>query len=146
MSRDGAYYRALVAKARATPGGHLAIGPEGCTLHWAEPDEAIPVPPEGDRPGHTLRARTGGRLSGANPAVLKALCLRAGVPVLDCSRVPFAVAVALVARGPMVAVGEAPDPPPWHALSHAPLAHVAALYRAAGAEALHVPDAPPPTP
>lgn len=142
MTRDGAYYRSLVAKARATPSGHLAIGPAGCTLHWVEPEATIPVPPEGDRPGYDLRTRTAGRLSGADPDVLKALCLRAGVPVLDCSAVPFDVAWALVARGPMVAVGGEPDPPPWHALSHAPLAHVAALYRAAGAEALNIPDRP----
>lgn len=140
--RDGAYYRSLVAKARATPGGHLAIGPAGCTLHWVEPETTIPVPPEDGRPGYDLRARTAGRLSGADPAVLKALCLRAGVPVLDCSAAAPDVAWALVARGPMVAVGEAPDPPPWHALSHAPLAHIAALYRAAGAEALNIPASP----
>ena len=142
MSRDGAYYREIVAKARATPGGHLAVGPAGCTLHWVEPETTIPVPLEDGRPGYDLRTRTAGRLSGADPAILKTLCLHAGVPVLDCSAASPEVAWALVARGPMVAVGGEPDPPPSHALSHAPLAHVAALYRAADAEALTIPDHP----
>jgi hypothetical protein len=34
----------------------------------------------------------------------------------------------------MIAVGEPPSPPPYHALSYAPLDIVAAAYRAAGAE------------
>lgn len=66
------------------------------------------------------------------------------MPVFDCSACRFEVAWALVARGPMVAVAEPPGPPPWGPFSHAPLAHVAALYRAApGAEVHHVP--PPDT-
>ena len=68
---------------------------------------------------------------------------------------------ALAVEGPMIAVGKAPDPRPWHFLSHAPaasrkcsafrcaarfgeLAHVAALYHAAGAEVLNVPGVPGP--
>jgi hypothetical protein len=33
--------------------------------------------------------------------------------------------VRLSVRGPMAAVGDAADPPPWHALSFAPLSAVA---------------------
>ena len=42
---------------------------------------------------------------------------------------------------PLVAVGEAADVPPWHGLSRAPLAHIAELYRAAGAVVLNLPSA-----
>lgn len=55
---------------------------------------------------------------------------------------------ALAVEEPMIAVGKAPDPRPWHSLSHASaanavrfgeLAHVAALRHAAEAEVLNVP-------
>lgn len=51
---------------------------------------------------------------------------------------------ALAVEEPMIAVGKAPAPRPWHSLSHAPLAHVAALCHAAGAEVLNVPGVPGP--
>ena len=44
----------------------------------------------------------------------------------------------LAVRGPLIAVGKAPDPEPWGALSCAPLAVVAETYRAAGAEVLNL--------
>lgn len=132
-------YAERIGKALRTPGGHLSIGPEGCTLHWAEPDTTITVPAGDEGAGYSLNARSTCRLSGAPPTELKPLCVSAGLPVLDCSSVPFAVAYALIAHGPLVAVGAAPDPPPWHAFSSAPLTHVAALYRAAGAEVLNLP-------
>jgi hypothetical protein len=40
----------------------------------------------------------------------------------------------LAVSGPMIAVGRNADPPPWHALSYAPLHAVAAAYHEAGAE------------
>ena len=51
---------------------------------------------------------------------------------------------ALAVEGPMITVGKVPDLRPWHSLSHATLAHVAALYHAAGAEVLNVPGVPGP--
>lgn len=142
MTRETRYAEAI-ALALATPGGHLSIGPAGCTLHWAEPATTIPVPASAEAPGYTITARPTSRLSGAPPAELKALCVAAGLPVLDCSAVPFEVAWQLIASGPMVAVACEPTPPPWGPLTHAPLAHVAALYRAAGAEVLNIPDTTP---
>ena len=44
----------------------------------------------------------------------------------------------------MTAVGKPPDPRPWHSLSDAPLAHVAGLYHAAGADVSNVPGIPGP--
>jgi hypothetical protein len=124
-------YREKIRKALATPGGHLSIGPEGCTLHWTEPG-CLP-----DSPGPTHC-----RLSGADPRLLKGLALDAGLPILDCSRSPTSTAIALLIDGPLVAVGRAPDPQPWHRLASAPLDHVAGLYRAAGAEVHNLPNLP----
>ncbi len=45
----------------------------------------------------------------------------------------------LVASGPMIAFGRAPDPPPRHGLSSAPLQAVVDGYRAAGAEMFNLP-------
>jgi hypothetical protein len=42
----------------------------------------------------------------------------------------------------MVAVGEEPSSPPYHALAYAPLAVVLEAYRAAGAEVFNVPAVP----
>ena len=41
---------------------------------------------------------------------------------------------------PIIAIGAPPNPEPWRSLSYAPLRHVAALYHAAGAEVLNMPD------
>jgi len=46
----------------------------------------------------------------------------------------------------MVAVSEEASPPPYHALSFAPLSVVAEAYRAAGAEVFNLPDRAKPAP
>lgn len=117
-------YDAHIADALAVQGGHLSIGPAGATLHMGR----------------------GCTLSGFHTARMKADCLEAGLPVLDCSMVSFDVAWELIARRPMVAVGEPADPPPWHAFASAPLAHIATLYRAAGAEVHNLPADSEPAP
>jgi DNA-binding transcriptional LysR family regulator len=61
--------------------------------------------------------------------------------LIDSRMVEFDEVVRLSVKGPMVAVGREADPPPWHALSFAPLCVVADAYRAAGAEVFNVPDA-----
>jgi hypothetical protein len=109
-------YDAEIARALATEGGHLAIGRGGFTLHFG-----------------------GGWLSGHDVEPVKAACIAAGLPVIDSRCVPFEVVYDLAVCSPMVAVGEPPSPPPYHALSYAPLAVVAEAYRAAGAEVFNVP-------
>jgi hypothetical protein len=106
------FYAEYIARALATDGGHLDIGRGGFTLFF-------------DR---------GARLSGYDCDTIKAECIKAGLPVIDSRRVPFDVVARLAIRGPMIAVGEPPSPPPYHSLSYAPLDIVAAAYRAAGAE------------
>jgi len=53
--------------------------------------------------------------------------------------VDFGKVADLALRGPMIAVGKPADPPPWRALSYAPLAGVAEAYAHAGAEVRNVP-------
>ena len=116
MSRDDVRrYDAEIARALATPGGHLSIGRGGFCLHF----------------DHS-------RLSGYDDDVIKHAAIAAGLPVIDSRPVPFDIAAKLAIRGPMIAVNQAPAPPPWHAFSYAPLEAVAAIYRKAGAEVFNI--------
>ncbi|SEE66164.1 hypothetical protein SAMN05519104_6945 [Rhizobiales bacterium GAS188] len=101
-----------IAPALATDGGHLMIG----------------------RGGFSLRFARGAALSGYDCETIKAACIAAGLPVIDSRMVEFGAVARLAVNGPMIAVGEAASPPPYHAFSYAPLAVVAASYRDAGAE------------
>ena len=111
-----------VRQALAVEGGHLFLGPNDAVLHFAPSARARGFPCE----------------------AIKAACLAASLPVIDCRAVPFGALYAVVVEGPMVAVGKSPDPQPWHSLSDAPLSHVAALYHAAGADVFNVPGVPGP--
>lgn len=106
-----------VQQALAVEGGHLFLGLDGTVLRFAP----------------------GARVSGFPCEAVKAVCLAAGLPVIDCRAVPFRRLYAVVVEGPMVAVGKPPDPRPWHSLSDAPLAHVAAFHHAIGAAVFNVP-------
>jgi hypothetical protein len=111
-----------VRQALVVEGEHLFIGHNGAILHFAP----------------------GARVSGFPCEAIKAACLVAGLPVIDSRAVPFRRLHAVVVEGPMTAVGKPPDPRPWHSLSDAPLAHVAGLYHAAGADVVDVPGIPGP--
>ena len=113
-----AHHANLIAKALATEGGHLSIG----------------------RGGFILWYRDGSRLLGYDPEPIKAACIAAGLPVIDSRGVAFDAVARLVLRGPMIAVGAPPDPPPHGPFSYAPLAAVALAYRAAGAEVVNLPE------
>ncbi len=106
-----------IRRALSVEGGHLSMGYGGATLHFAR-DAYV---------------------SGFACETIKAACLAAGLPVIDGRTAAFGPLYALVVEAPRVAVGKPADPRPWHSLSDAPLAHVAALYRAAGAEVFNVP-------
>ena len=79
------------------------------------------------------------RLSGYDCDQVKACGIAAGLPVIDSRMVAFEDVVRLAVRGPVVAVGEQENPPPYHALSYAPLSVLAGAYRAAGAEVFNIP-------
>jgi len=106
-----------IRQALSVEGGHLSMGYGGATLHFAR----------------------GAYVSGFACETIKAACLAAGLPVIDGRTVAFGPLYALVVEAPMIAVGKPADPLPWNSLLDAPLAHVAALYRAAGAEVFNVP-------
>jgi hypothetical protein len=111
-------YGQYITSALRTEGGHLSIGRGGFTLHFGR----------------------GARLSGYDCESFKARCIAVGLPVIDSRMVAFEDVVRLAVRGPMVAVGEEASPPPYHALSFAPLGVVAQAYRAAGAEVFNIAD------
>ena len=112
------HYGDYVTSALQTEGGHLSIGRGGFTLYYAR----------------------GARLSGYGCESFKTCCIAAALPVIDSRMVVFEDLVRLAVHGPMVAVGEKACPPPYHALSFAPLSVVAQAYRAAGAEVFNIPD------
>jgi hypothetical protein len=105
-------YGPWIAKALTTPGGHLFIGCAGYTLFFDK----------------------GSTLTGYDCDIMKDTCIRAGLPVIDARNLSRSDAMTVAFKGPMAAVGETPHRPPYHALSMAPLAIVAAHYEAAGAE------------
>jgi hypothetical protein len=109
-------YDDYIASALRTEGGHLSIGRGGFILYYAG----------------------GARLSGYDCEEIKALCIAAGLPVIDSRMAAFEDVVRLAVSGPMPAVGENPSPAPYHALSYAPLAVLANAYRAAGAEVFNI--------
>ena len=114
-----AHHANLIAEALATEGGHLSIGRGGFILWYGD----------------------GSRLLGYDPEPIEAACIAAGLPVIDSRGVAFDAVARLVLRGPMIAVGAPPDPPPHGPFSYAPLAEVAAAYCAAGAEVVNLPEA-----
>ena len=112
-------YEEYIARALATQGGHLSIGRGGATLYFER-----------------------GWLSGCHEERIKAEAIAAGLPVIDSRSVPFDLVWDLAVRGPMVAIGQPPSPPPYHAFAYAPLAVVLEAYRAAGAEVFNAPAVP----
>ena len=107
----------LIGRALRIEGGHLAIGRGGYLLHFGR----------------------GATLSGYDCDRMKAACIARLLPVIDSRYAPIRDVARVAVSGPMVAVGEPADPPPWGALSRAPLSVVAAAYRAAGAEVVNLP-------
>jgi hypothetical protein len=117
-NHDQGDYSSYIANALKTQGGHLSIGRGGFILYFGN----------------------GARLSGYDCDHVKTWCIEAGLPVIDSRMVAVDEVARLSLKGPIVAVGRDADPPPWHALSFAPLSRVAEAYRAAGAEVFNVPD------
>jgi hypothetical protein len=107
----------LIGRALRTEGGHLSIGRGGFSLHFGR----------------------GCTLSGYDWESIKATCISCGLPIIDSREIPFDEAFRLAVRGPMIAVGQPADAPPWGSLSNAPLRVVAAAYRAAGADVVNLP-------
>ncbi len=93
-------------------GGFLHLGRGGFTLHYSE----------------------NARLQGYDCDHEKACAVIVGVTVIDTRAMPLNAA-ARTLRFPMATMGK-PDPEPWHSMSYAPVAAVAAMYQAAGAAVL----------
>jgi hypothetical protein len=108
-------YATEIARALATPGGHLSIGRGGATLYFGN-----------------------SRLQTYDCDAIKDAAITAGLPVIDSRNAPFDLVAKLAVQGPMVAVNTDPSPRPWHGFSYAPLAAVATAYRRAGAEVFNI--------
>ncbi len=91
-------YDETIARTLATEGGHLFIGRGGFSLHYEC-----------------------GWLSGDDCEPVKDAAIAARLPVIDSRKIDFAKVAELALGGPMIAVGKPADPPPWNALSYAPL-------------------------
>lgn len=115
MTPDEFRYDESIAQAKATKGGHLYIGRSGFTLCYGS-----------------------SWLSGYGCDHIKALCIAAGLPVIDSRAVSIDLVTKISVSGPMIAVNAEPDPRPWHALSYTPIRSVAAAYRRVGAEVLNI--------
>jgi hypothetical protein len=91
------------------------------------------------RHGWTAHAGSS-RLSGHYPDLnaVPRLAARLGLPVLDSRTIPEDLLIQAM-HIPLVATEGEPDPPPWHWLSKAPLAYVAAEYKKLGAMVWNVP-------
>ena len=108
-------YTKYIDHAKQTSGGHLHIGRGGFTLCFGS-----------------------SWLSGYDCDRVKALCVAAGLPVIDSRDAPIELVAKISVNGPMIAVGRDPDPRPWHAFAYAPLRAVAAAYLRAGAEVFNI--------
>jgi len=121
VEQDGVLEPPAIVALEQVAHGHLSIGRGCATLYFER-----------------------GWLSGCHEERIKAEAIAAGLPVIDSRAVPFDRVWDLAVRGPMVAVGEPPSRPPYHAFAYAPLAVVLEAYRAAGAEVFNVPAVPAP--
>ena len=74
-------YDEYLARALATPGGHLSIGRGGFSVHYDS-----------------------GHLSGYDCETVEAAAIAAGLPVIDSRMVPFEIAAKLAINGPMIAI------------------------------------------
>lgn len=99
----------LLRAVLAVPGGHCGLGRGGASLY--------------------AKDRT---LSGGANDYYREVARLLGIPLIDSTTVPDK-AIWETVSFPMVAVGRAPDPGPWHGFSYAPLDYVAGLYLALGA-------------
>jgi hypothetical protein len=59
-------------------------------------------------------------------------CLMLGIPIVNTRDADISVAY-LACKMPIIAVGKAPDAPPWHGMSYAPLDYVFGKLSEAGA-------------
>lgn len=108
--------RHYIALAIATPGAHLQVGPAGYALYCG----------------------SGIVVGGADCDPVKAACIAADLPVIDCRGLDTHALHWIVDTVPIAAVDVPVSPLPWGPLSFAPLAVVAALFRVAGAEVLNI--------
>jgi len=98
--------------------GHLFIGGGGAVLCFAP----------------------GVRLTGINAEAAKTACIAAGLPVIDIRGLDVETEIRVARDEPRPDPGERVDARPFYGWAYGPLRTVAALYQAAGAEVVNMPD------
>jgi len=90
--------------------------------------------------GPVLCFRNGARLTGIDVEAAKAACIAAGLPVIDIRRLDVETTIRVMHDEPRPGPGERVDARPFYGWAYGPLRTVAALYHAAGAEVVNMPD------
>lgn len=115
---------AWVRQALTFEDGHLFIGGGGPVLCFAR----------------------GGRLGGIDAETAKPACIAVGLPVIDMRGLDVETGIRVARDEPRPAPGERLDARPFYGWAYGPLRTVAALYHAAGAEVVNMPDVTGPKP
>jgi len=90
--------------------------------------------------GPVLCFRHGARLTGINVEAAKAAGIAAGLPVIDIRGLDVETEIRVAHDEPRPGPGECVDARPFYGWAYGPLRTVAALYHAAGAEVVNMPD------
>jgi len=109
---------AWVCQALTFEDGHLFIGAGGPVLCFGR----------------------GARVTGPNVEAAKAACIAAGLPVIDIRGLDVETEIRVARAEPRPVPGEHVDARPFYGWAYGPLRTVAALYHAAGAEVVNMPD------
>ncbi len=96
--------------------------------------------------GPVLCFRRGARLSGIDVETAKPACIAAGLPVIDIRGLDVETEIRVARDRPRPGPGERLDARPFYGWAYGPLRTVAALYHAAGAEVVNMPDVTGPSP
>lgn len=96
--------------------------------------------------GPVLCFRRGARLSGIDVETAKPACIAAGLPVIDIRGLDAETEIRVARDRPRPGLGERLDARPFYGWAYGPLRTVAALYHAAGAEVVNMPDVTGPSP
>ncbi len=92
------------------------------------------------RGGPVLCFGRGARLKGTNVEAAKTACIAAGLAVIDIRSLDVETGIRVARDEPRPDPGERVDARPFYGWAYGPLRTLAALYHAAGAEVINMPD------
>jgi len=92
------------------------------------------------RGGPVLCFGRGAQLTGTDAEAAKTACIAAGLPVIDIRSLDVETGIRVARDEPRPDPGERVDARPFYGWAYGPLRTLAALYHAAGAEVVNMPD------